>query len=93
MKARFIRIDNNAMTDEFQMNTNQFHTGDIIDLTCWIVEDHYNEQAKDYEKIRKAHTNFYGLFTVVGIRHEVTVEEIVSTYFKHNAINILIKPC
>ena len=43
MKARFIRIDNNAMTDEFQMNTNQFHTGDIIDLTCWIVEDHYNE--------------------------------------------------
>lgn len=43
MKARFIRIDNNAITDEFQMNTNPFHTGDIVDLTCWIIEDHYNE--------------------------------------------------
>ena len=93
MKARFVRIDNNALTDEFQINTNPFHVGDVIDLDATVVKDAYDERFKDYEKIRKAHTNFYGLFTVVGIRHEVTVEEIISTYFEHNAINILIKPC
>lgn len=93
MKARFVRIDNNALTDEFQINTNPFHIGDTIDLTGWIIEDKYDESSKDYEKIRKPHNNFYGLFTVVGIRHEVCVEEIISTYFEHNVINILIKPC
>lgn len=50
MKARFVRIDNNALTDEFQINTNPFHVGDVIDLDATVVKDAYDENFKDYEK-------------------------------------------
>ena len=93
MKARFVRIDNNALTDEFQINTNPFHVGDVIDLDATIVKDAYDERFKDYEKVRITDKNFQGLFIIADIQHEVSIERNISTRFEHNSINILIKPC
>lgn len=93
MKARFVRIDNNALTDEFQINTNPFHVGDVIDLDATVVKDVYDKRFKDYEKVRMTDKNFQGLFIIADIRHEVSIERNISTRFEHNSINILIKPC
>lgn len=89
MKARFVRIDNNALTDEFQMKDNPFHVGDEIDLEAWkVITDEDTDESQS-----AIDANFQGIFRVVSIRHEVQLEQFMGTSYNYNCVNILIKPC
>lgn len=89
MKIRFVRIDNNALTDEFQMKDNPFKVGDEIDLEAWkVVTDEDTDESQSV-----INANFQGIFRIVSIRHEVQLEQFMGTCCDYKCTNVLIKPC
>lgn len=88
MNAQFIRVDNKALSDIFQMKDNPFHVNDEIDLEYWdTVIDEETDKNKSV-----IDDNFKGIFRIVSIRHKVRLQHVISTYYEHEIINILIEP-
>lgn len=88
MNAQFIRVDNKAVSDIFQIKNNPFHVNDEIDLEYW---DTITDEETDEDK-SVIDDNFKGIFRIVSIRHEVRLQHVITTYYEHGIINILIKP-
>lgn len=84
MKTRFVRIDNNATTEEFDIDSNPYHANDIVDLETTYIKKELDQYNRDI--------SLTGLFQIVAIRHETIVETVISTYHHHNRIAIMIKP-
>lgn len=88
MNAQFIRVDNKAVSDIFQMKDNPFHVNDEIDLEYW---DTVTDEETDEDK-SVTDGNFQGIFRIVSIRHKVRLRHIITTYYEHGVTNILIEP-
>lgn len=84
MFAYFIRTDNNAISEEFELLNNPYRVGEIVDLTYVIKKGVCDKGIKD--------NNFNGLFKIIEIRHESSVQTITCTIHNHKTVNIFIKP-
>lgn len=92
MKAIFYRVDNNATTEEFNIDFNPYHKDDIVDLDTNYIKKELDQYSKDIINNIEHDISLTGLFQIVAIRHETIVETIISTYHHHNRIAIMIKP-
>ena len=92
MKAKFICIGNSIQTEEFELDNNPFKIGETVDLTCFTTRKIYDENLKTERIVDKYQNDTNGLFKIVDIIHNVSVQTIISTNFKHTFINIFIEP-
>ena len=92
MKAIFVRVDNNATTEEFDIDSNPYHENDIVDLKTTYIKKELDQYSKDIINNIEHDISLTGLFQIVAIRHEIIVETVISTYHYHNRIAIMIKP-
>ena len=92
MKAIFVRVDNNATTEEFDIDSNPYHENDIVDLETTYIKKELDQYSRDIINNIKHDISLTGLFQIVAIRHETIVETVISTYHHHNRIAIMIKP-
>lgn len=90
MKAIFVRVDNNATTEEFDIDSNPYHENDIVDLA--YIKKELDQYSRDIINNIKHAISLTGLFQIVAIRHETIVETVISTYHHHSRIAIMIKP-
>ena len=92
MKAIFVRVDNNATTEEFDIDSNPYHENDIVDLETTYIKKELDQYSRDIINNIEHDISLTGLFKIVAIRHETIVETVISTYHHHNRIAIMIKP-
>ena len=92
MKAIFVRVDNNATTEEFDIDSNPYHENDIVDLETTYIKKELDQYSRDIINNIEHDISLTGLFQIVAIRHETIVETIISTYHHHSRIAIIIKP-
>ena len=83
MFAYFIRTDNNVISEEFELLNNPYRVGEIVDLTYVTKKGIYDKGIKD--------NNFNGLFKIMEIRHESSVQTITYIIHNHKTVNIFIK--
>lgn len=91
MKAIFVRVDNNATTEEFDIDSNPYHENDIVDLETTYIKKELDQYSRDIINNIEHDISLTGLFQIVAIRHKTIVETVISTYH-HSRIAIMIKP-
>lgn len=92
MKAIFVRIDNNATTEEFDIDSNPYHENDIVDLETIYVKKELDQYSRDIINNIETDIKLTGLFKIVAIRHETRVSTIIDTHHIHSTLAILIEP-
>lgn len=92
MKTIFYRVDNNAATEEFDIDSNFYHKDDIIDLDTTYVKKELDQYSRDIVNNIETNIKLTGLFKVVAIRHETRVSTIIDTHHIHGALVIMIEP-
>ena len=45
MKAIFVRVDNNATTEEFDIDSNPYHENDIVDLETTYIKKELDQYS------------------------------------------------
>lgn len=92
MKAIFYRVDNNATTEEFNIDFNPYHKDDIVDLDTNYVKKELDQYSKDIINNIETDIKLTGLFKVVAIRHETRISTIIDTHHVHSTLIIMIEP-
>lgn len=91
MKAIFVRVDNNATTEEFDIDSNPYHENDIVNLETTYIKKELDQYSRDIINNIEHDISLTDLFQIVAICHETIVETVISTHH-HSRIAIMIKP-
>jgi hypothetical protein len=73
MKAIFVRVYNNATTEEFDIDSNPYHENDIVDLETTYIKKELDQYSRDIINNIEHDISLTGLFQIVAIRHETIV--------------------
>lgn len=70
MKAIFVRVDNNATTEEFNIDSNPYRENDIVDLETTYIKKELDQYSRNIINNIEHDISLTGLFQIVSIRHE-----------------------
>ncbi|QWM90548.1 hypothetical protein M1M58_gp78 [uncultured phage cr13_1] len=62
MKAIFVRVDNNATTEEFDINYNPYHENDIVDLETTYINKEFDQYGRNIINNVEHDISLTGLF-------------------------------